>query len=102
MWVVKDEACFLSGTETVENNGWCSGGAWLYMLMIGVRQAQQALRLIATPLSAAGQRPFPHTEIDRHWQTGRENMLIRSPAAAHLLTDWLVREGQLQIFLLSR
>lgn len=35
------------------------------MLMIGVRQAQQALRLIATRLSAAGQRLLPHTVIDQ-------------------------------------
>ena len=86
MWSVEGEARFLSRTETVENNGWCRGGAWLYMLMIGVRQAQQALRLITTRLSAAGQRPLPHTEIDQHWQTGRENMLLHSPAA-HRLTD---------------
>ncbi len=57
------------------------------MLMIGVRQAQQAFRLIATRLSAAGQRPLPLTEIDQHRQTGRENMLLHSPAA-HRLTDW--------------
>lgn len=45
------------------------------MLMTGVQQAQRALRLIATRLSAAGQRLLPHTVINQHWQTGRENML---------------------------
>lgn len=45
------------------------------MLMTGVQQAQRALRLIATRLSAAGQRLLPHTVIKQHWQTGRENML---------------------------
>lgn len=45
------------------------------MLMTGVQQAQRALRLIATRLSAAGQRLLPHTVIDQHWQIGRENML---------------------------
>lgn len=46
------------------------------MLMTGVQQAQRALRLIATRLSAAGQRLRPHTVINQHWQTGRENMLL--------------------------
>lgn len=45
------------------------------MLMTGVQQAQRALRLIATRLSAAGQRLLPHTVIKQHWQTGRENTL---------------------------
>lgn len=45
------------------------------MLMTGVQQAQRARRLIATRLSAAGQRLLPHTAINQHWQTGRENML---------------------------
>lgn len=45
------------------------------MLMTGVQQAQRTLRLIATRLSAAGQSLLPHTVINQHWQTGRENML---------------------------
>lgn len=52
-------------------------GAWLAMLMIEVQQAQQAFRLIATRLSAAGQRPLPHTVAERRWRTGRENMQRR-------------------------
>lgn len=68
MYPAEDDACFFRRTEMVENNGWCRGGAWLAMLMIRVRQAQQALRLIATRLSAAGQRLPPHTVIHWHWQ----------------------------------
>lgn len=76
----------------VGNNGWCSGGTWLAMLMTGVQQAQRALRLIATRLSAAGQRLLPHTVMKQHWQTGRESILwwrtgqLRAaPAAADIM-----------------
>lgn len=63
------------------------------MLMTGVQQAQRALRLIATRLSAAGQRLLPHTGINQHWQTGRENMLRCDGA----LVSW----GQILLLLLT-
>lgn len=73
---VEDEACVFPRTET-DKKRCCRGGAWLSMLMKGLRQAQPALRLIARFLSATGQRLLPRTEEERYRQ--RKHKPLHSP-----------------------